>query len=159
MGTINYGSNKYINMGMNLKQFDNINNYEDRQYEYETELEYIIEETQNTINKYTFEYFTVKIEPGYYEGFYLDIDFDYLYLDDYQEKLTVLKEITQLKQFLLECCYMGLVKYSPGWCMGYHSEQETKQGIKQAIKEIKQTIKNYPTYNTYRKCKYSGGMN
>lgn len=109
------------------------------------------EEVSEILKKYNFEYFTVKIEPGYYDGFYVDIDFDYIWLDDYQEKLTVLKETTQLKLFLLECCYMGLVKYSPGWCTGYYSEQETKQGIKQAIKEIKQTIKNYPTYYTYRK--------
>lgn len=150
MGTINYGSNNYINMGMNLKQFDDILNYKDRIYEYETELDYIWEETQALLNKYNFEYFTVKLEPGYYEGFYIDIVFDYLWVD-YYEKALILKELTQLKQFLLKCCENGLVKYSAGWCMGYYTEQETIKAIKECIRTTKETIKKYPTYRTYKK--------
>jgi hypothetical protein len=151
MGAINYGSNDYFNIGMNLPIFDNYTSYTDRQYEYETELEFLYDETQQLINKYNFDYFTVKIEPGYYEGFYIHIDFDFLWLDNYQEKLTVLKEITQLKKFLLECCQYGLVRYSPGWCTSYYSEQETIQDVKAAIKEMKQNFRNYPTYYTYKK--------
>jgi hypothetical protein len=150
MGAINYGNNEYFNIGMNLNAFDDYTNYDDRQYEYESELEYLIDEIKELLNKYNFQYFTVNYEYGYYEGFYINIDFDYLYLDDHAERLTVLKEITQLKQFLNECCYIGLVKYSPGWCTAYYSEQETKQAIKQAIKEMKQNFIHYPTYKTYR---------
>lgn len=113
MGTINYGHNNYINIGMNLNQFDDILNYDDRQFEYETEL-------------------------------------DYLWVD-YYEKALILKELTQLKQFLLQCCENGLVKYSPGWCMGYYDEQTTIKAIKSSIRETKENIKKYPTYRTYRK--------
>ena len=81
----------------------------------------------------------------------MNIDFDYLWLDNHKEKLTVLKEITQLKKFLLECCVIGITEYSPGWCMGYYDEETTIQDIKQVTKEIKQKILKYPTYNTYRK--------
>lgn len=150
MGTINYGSNNYINMGMNLSIYDNIYNYEDRQFEYETELDYLWEEIKELLNKYTFEYFTIKLEPGYYEGFYIDIDFDYLWVDSYEKPL-ILKELTQLKQFLLQCCNYGIVKYSPGWCMGYYNEQETRKAIKQCIRNTKENIKKYPTYRTYKK--------
>ena len=150
MGTINYGHNNYINMGMNLKQFDNILNYEDRQFEYDTELDYLWEETEVLLKKYNFEYFTVKLEPGYYEGFYLHIDFDYLWVDSYEKPL-ILKELTQLKQFLLQCCENGLVKYSPGWCMGYFDYKTTIQAIKECIRNTKEDIKKYPTWKTYRK--------
>jgi hypothetical protein len=150
MGAINYGYNNYINIGMNLNQFDNINNYDDRQYEYESEFDYLWEETQTLLKTYNFEYFTVKLESGYYEGMYIHIEFDYLWVD-YYEKPLILKELTQLKQFLLQCCEIGMVKYSPGWCMGYSDEQTTIKAIKECIKETKENIKKYPTYRTYRK--------
>lgn len=149
MGTINYGSNDYINIGMDLKQFDNIYNYKDRQFEYETELQFLYEEIDELLNKYNFDYFTVKLKPGYYEGFYIDIDFDYLWLESY-EKPIILKELTQLKQFLLKCSSFGMVKYSPEWCMGYYNEKETIKAIKETIKATKETIKKYPTYKKYK---------
>ena len=150
MGTINYGNNNYINIGMNLNQFDNIYNYDDRQYEYESEYDFLWEEIQNILNKYSFEYFTVKLEPGYYEGFYIDIDFNYLWVD-YYEKPLILKELTQLKQFLLQCCNFGMVQYFPGWGTSYANEQNTIKAIKQCIRNTKEDIKKYPTYRTYRK--------
>ena len=143
MGTINYGYNKYFNMGMNLSL-----NYDE--YDYMGEFNYLIEETQETLNKYNFEYFKVTLEYGYYEGFYIDIDFDYLWVD-YYEKALILKELTQLKKLLFELCYIGLVRYSPGWCMGYSDEQTTIKAIKECIRETKENIKKYPTYKTYRK--------
>lgn len=141
MGAINYGHNNYINIGMNLKQFDNIDNYDDRMYEYETEFDYLWEETKALLNKYNLEYLTVKLEPGYYEGFYIHIDFDYLWVD-YYEKPLILKELTQLKQFLLQCCENGMVQYFPGWGTSYANEQTTIKAIKECIKETKENIKN-----------------
>jgi hypothetical protein len=146
MGAINYGNNKYFNMGMDLSP-----DYDE--YDYQCEYEYQFEETQNTIDKYNFNFFKIWIENGYYEGFYLCIDFDFLYFDDWNEKREMLKEITQLKHLLKELCYNGLVKYSAGWCMAYYSEDETKQAIKTVIKEIKQNILNIPTWRKYHKKK------
>lgn len=144
MGTINYGYNNYFMMGINPYKYID-------EYEKETDINFLWDEINNTLKKYKFEYFTVTLEPGYYEGMYINIDFDFLWLYNYQEKLIVLKETTQLKLFLLECCKWGFVQYSPGWVTGYYSEEETTMNIKQAIKEIKQNIKNFPTYYTYRK--------
>lgn len=146
MGTINYGTNKYFNIGMNLSR-----DYDE--YDYQCEYEYQFEETQHTIDKYNFNFFKIGIENGYYKGFYIWIDFDFLYFDDWNEKRQMLKEITQLKHLLNELCYNGLVKYSAGWCTGYCSEEETKEAIKQSIKEIKQNILNIPTWRKYHKKK------
>lgn len=143
MGTINYGYNKYFNIGMNLSH-----NYDE--YDYQCEYEYQFEETQHTIDKYNFNFFKIGIENGYYEGFYIWIDFDFLYFDDWNEKRQMLKEITQLKHLLNELCYNGLVKYSPGWCTTYHTEEETKTAIKKAIRKTKEEIKHFPTYKKYR---------
>ena len=142
MGTINYGSNNYFNIGMDLSP-----DYDE--YDYMGEFNYLIEETQETLKKYTFEYFEIDIKYGYYQGFYIDIDFDYI-LVDYHEKPLILKELTQLKKLLIELVYIGLVKYSPGWCMTYYTQRETIIAIKKAIREAKENIRHYPTYKTYR---------
>lgn len=144
MGTINYGSNEYFNIGANPE------NYwaDDEFLDFEMEFDY--NRIKSALEKYNFRYFTVTIEPGYYEGFYINIDFDYLWVD-YYEKPEILKELTQLKIFLLGCAYNGLVEYYPGWCMGYSDPIDTKKAIVQRIKELKETFKKYPTYRTYRK--------
>ena len=49
MGTINYGYNKYFNIGMNLSP-----DYDE--YDYMGEFNYLIEETQEILKKYTFDY-------------------------------------------------------------------------------------------------------
>ena len=144
MGTINYSSNDFINLGVNP----------DNYYHGDKYLDFLVDDDyqqiQNIINDFNFEYFTVKLEPGYYEGFYLHIEFDYLWVD-YYEKPLILKELTQLKQLLLKCCNYGMVKYSPGWCMGYSDYKTTIKSIKDCIKETIENIKKYPTYKTYKK--------
>lgn len=151
MGTINYGNNEFFNIGMNLNQFDNILNYEDRQFEYETEFNFLIDEIDTILSKYDFEFFNITYKIGYYEGFYFNIDFKYSYLDDHKERLLVLKELTQLGKLLKEFCCLGLVEYSPGWCMGYYDEETTSEDIKKTIRELKQKFLKYPTYRTLKK--------
>ena len=144
MGTINYGSNEYFNIGVNPENY-----WVDGEF-LDFEMEFDYNRIKNALEKYNFQYFTVTIEPGYYEGFYIKIDFDYLWVDAY-EKLEILKELTQLKIFLLGCSYNGLVEYYPGWCMGYSNPIQTKKAIIQRIKELKSIMRKYPTYNTYKK--------
>jgi hypothetical protein len=143
MGTINYGSNDFINIGINPDNYWIDNDFLD----FEIESDYY--EIKHIFNKYNFDYFTVTLESGYYEGFYIDIKFDYLYLDSYEKPL-ILKELTQLKLFLLECCDYGMVKYSPGWCMGYSDRESTIKAIKSTIRETKENIKKYPTWKNFR---------
>ena len=146
MGTINYGSNDFFNIGFDLSWLDKFDDYDK-----ETEINTIFDEITEILKGYNFTCFSIKIEPGYYEGFYIDIDFDWLYFDDYTEKRQTQKEITQMKRFLEECCYWGLVQYSPGWCTSYATEEQTKKAIKTAIRETRQKINAIPTYRNRKK--------
>ena len=149
MGAINYSSNDTINIGVNPDNYWIENENGNTEF-LDFEIAFDYKEITNLLNQYDFEYFTVKIEPGYYEGFYIDIDFDYLWVDSYEKPL-IQKEITQLKCFLNGCIERGLVQYSPGWCTGYYSAIETRKNLDAAIKELRQIIRKYHTYKTYNK--------
>lgn len=149
MGAINYGSNDYINIGINPDNYWIENeNGENEFLDFDIESDYV--EVHGILDKYDFEYFAVDVKMGYYEGFYIDIDFDYLWVDSYEKPL-ILKELTQLKKFLLQCCEYGMVKYSPGWCTGYSDYKTTQKAINQAIGDAKEKIRKYPTWKTYKR--------
>ena len=136
MGAVNYGTSDYINIGLNVGAVLD-----------EWEVEQIRDEVQGILNKYGFYYFHVAIKPGYYEGFYIDIENNFpVCFDWYEEKRDAQKELTQLKRALFECVGAGLVQYSPGWCTGYYTPAETVQNIKAAIKSARDEVKNIPTY-------------
>ena len=142
MGAINYKTSDFITLGYNTNNI----NYNDEFYyelindEYE-EIKYLLEEEN-------FYYFNVTLEPGYYEGFTIDIEHNFSYCyDNYFEKLQALKEITQIKSFLLYIVnnFNVNVVY-PGWCTGYGDYKKTISEIKSATKLMKSEIKNTPTY-------------
>lgn len=140
MGSINYGSNDYINLGLNL----NLDIYQD----FDT-VQLLAKDIENIIKDNDFYYFSINIKPGYYEGFYINIEYkDYIFCD-YKEKKEAQKEVTKIKQILYLFSDMDIVKYNPGWCIGYSSEKETKKAIKNAIKEMRQDIKNSLTEYTF----------
>ena len=139
MGAINYNTSKYITIGINPDDFN------DENYELN---EFIVNYLY--LNKYKFYFFHVCIMPGYYEGFSIDIDNNFgVCYDDYNEKREAQKEITQIKNFLIECVNCGLVACFPGWCMGYANYKETLHLIKEAIKEMRMEVKDIPTYKNY----------
>ena len=140
MGTINYNTSRYITIGINP------DDYNDENYVVND----IYDEIKSVLNKYNFYFFNVCIVPGYYEGFSIDIDNNFsVCYDDYNEKREAQKEITQIKNFLIECVNCGLVACFPGWCMGYANYKETLQLIKEAIKEMRMEAKDIPTYKNY----------
>lgn len=145
MGTINYGSNNYINIGVNVNDYDECEGFEKELF-----IDDLHFEIKSILDNYYFYYYHVTIEPGYYEGFYINIENNFpVCFDDSNEKREAQKEITQLKRFLLECIAAGLVKYSPGWCTGYSTEEETIKAIKEAVKELRQEVRDTPTYKKY----------
>ena len=155
MGTINYCSNKYITLGVNVDYL-----YEEKEelddndiyYDEDDYLSDYFDEIQDIIDKYNFEYFIVKLKAGYYEGFYVYIkDYDYAFFDNSYEKNETLKEATKLKKLLIELAENGLVACFPGWCTSYLSKEGSKEEIKEAIKQIKQDIKKIPTYKIYKR--------
>ena len=144
MGAINYGTSNYITIGYDLNNID----YEDNLY-YEwiqddfNQVKYILDK------KYSFYYFNVKLKPGYYEGFYIDIEFNFGWcFDSFRDKLEAQKEITQIKKLLLQCINdFGCCSVYPGWCMNYQSRTDSLKELNAAIKEMRDVVKNTPVWS------------
>lgn len=159
MGTINYKSSDYITIGLNVYNPDDFE-VEDGEDVYDViadTIEADREEIQFILNKYNFRFFDVKIEPGYYEGFSIDIFLDYLWYDSWQEKKEVLKEATQVGNFLRECVEYGMCQVYPGWCTTYLSYKESLAGIQKAVREMKEEIRKAPTERTVKFDELWGG--
>lgn len=147
MGTINYKTSDYITIGYNCNYINHDDNF------YYDIVEDYYNQVKWTLDKENFYYFHVTLAPGYYEGFSIDIEFNYkLCFDDYSDKKEAQKEITRIRSFLatclndFECCAVY-----PGWCTTYLNYKESLQKLNKAIKEMRQTVKDTPTYNTYAK--------
>ena len=145
MGAINYFTSDYITIGYNLNNFD----YDEIEWSQEIIREYFETLTELLKENY-FYYWNVKIKPGYYEGFTIDIENNFPYcFDNYQEKKEALKEVTQIEKFLLECINdFECCSVYPGWCTGYADYKESIKDLNRAIKEMKEEVKNTCTYYT-----------
>ena len=154
MGAVNYSTSDYITMG--LKPYD-ISDCEDENGDIDYEmLEMAYEDDmtniENILSRYSFYYFHVTIKPGYYEGFTIDIENNFpVAYDDWEDKRAAQREITRLKQCLLECAGSGLVTCYPGWCTGYEDYKGTCKAIAAAIKDMREEVKNTPTWAQYER--------
>lgn len=149
MGAINYRTNKYITLGLNTNE---IEDDEDNFYY----IQDIFEKCEKIIEKsIDFDYFQLTIKEGYYNGFFLDIDFlDFIYFDNIKEKNETIKEATKLKKILIELVETcSLVACFPNWYTTYLNEEETKKEINKAIKEIKSDLQKIPIYKNYKQSK------
>ena len=168
MGAINYKTSKFLTLGVNPAFYD----FETIKKDYLNNLDYYgmdadeitenfindqiafyyecdRENAENILNNYDFNIFSVGIEPGYYEGFSINIDFDWLYFDDSNEKRDAQKELTKLKKCLIDLTNgAGLVVCFPGWCTGYLDYENTLNQINEAIKDAREYIRKIPTYYT-----------
>ena len=174
MGAINYFTSDYITLGVKpydtddyIKDNDfmdfireewNVNTEDENEVlnavneQINADYEADRENAESILNKYGFYYFHVVLKPGYYEGFTLDIENNFgVALDGWEDRREAQKEITQLKNCLLELADVGLVACSPGWCTGYKDHNETIKAIKEAIKEIREEYKTIPTRRQYQK--------
>lgn len=144
MGTINYKTSDYITIGYNCDFID----YDDEFYF--DDINEFYEMVKNRLNLEYFYYYNIKVVPGYYEGFSIDIEFNYKWcFDDYRDKREAQKEITQIKKFLLECINdFELYVVFPGWCTTYKNRIESIKLLNEAIKEMRQEVKNTRTYRT-----------
>ena len=154
MGTINYYTSDYITLGYNLSfdyegEFDTFKEEQEQRY---LDIEYTFEEIETILKKYDFYYYHVTIKPGYYEGFSIDIENNFpLCYDDCYGKNEAQKEITQLKNFLLECLNCGMCVVYPGWCTRYLDYNDSIKKIKNAISEMRLEVKTIPTWYQYKK--------
>ena len=150
MGTINYGTSDYITIGYNLNWDDSdFETWEEMEEEKQLAIEDMYTNIRAILNEYDFIFYHVVIKPGYYEGFYIDIEnnFPYCY-DSREDKRAAQKEVTELKAFLIECVNTGLVQVWPGWCTSYNTRIKSIDAIKTAIKEMRTEIKSIPTWYT-----------
>lgn len=171
MGAINYFTSDYITIG--LKPYDTIDLENDSEFmeELQNEINEYGGTLENALNdyisicyesdysnieyalkKYSFYYYHVTIEPGYYEGFTIKIENNFpIAFDNYEDKKEANKEITQLKLFLIECARLGLVECFPGWCTGYSDYKNTIKAINIAAQAMREEVKTIPTWNQYNK--------
>ena len=90
------------------------------------------------------------MEYGYYEGFTLNIENNFpVAFDSWEEKREVQKEITEIKKFLADCAGSGLVAVFPGWVTAYEDYRGTLREIESAIAEMRQEVRNTPTWKRY----------
>lgn len=142
MGTINYKHSDYITIGYDCNNFDD---EDDFTYYY---CDAIFENIQALLNQYDFYYFHVALKPGYYEGFSIDIEFNFSYcLDSWLDRRDAQKEITRIYKTLTRLINeYGLCAVSPGWCTHYYNYNDTMVKLKQAIKEMRETVNSTPTW-------------
>lgn len=142
MGAVNYYTSDYITLGYNTNDID----YENEFYYEDIECEY--DEIDDILKNEYFNYFHVTLKPGYYEGFTLDIEYNFSYcLDNYYEKIEAQKEITRIKKLLLYIVNnFNVCAVYPGWCTGFADYKKTISEINAAIKEMRDAVKETPTY-------------
>ena len=145
MGTINYFTSDYITLGVNCNNIESDDDF------------YFLQEDFDAIDDYikenNFYYFNVRVRAGYYEGFSIDIEFNFGYcLDSWQDRREANKEITRIRKFLINCIYCyGLRACSPGWCTAYYNKKDTLKKLSQAIKEMRDTVNSSPTWAQVRR--------
>lgn len=169
MGAVNYRTSDYITMGLKPYDVDDFTQDKDFMQEVEAEVkeyggtveqaiyDYIstcyeddYSNIEMELQKHKFYYFHITIEPGYYEGFTLDIESNFpVAFDSWEDKRDAQKEITEIKQFLIDCAGLGLVQCFPGWCTGYNDYKGTLKAIQAAIKEMREEARTTPTWLQY----------
>ena len=143
--TEEYIKNNYVEFNLDGPEdvtpdlvYDEINEYYNCDYE---NAKYIID-------KYDFNILDISIEAGYYEGYSINIKFDWNYFDDTSEKRDAQKELTQLKKCLYELAGVGYMACRPFWCTSYKNYNDTIKDIDTAIKEARAEFRKIPTYYT-----------
>ena len=153
MGTINYFTSDYITIGVNPDDFrDDFDESADGVAYSDDYVNDLYDDIESILNGENFYYFNIRLRPGYYEGFSLDIEFNFGYcLDGWQDRRDAQKEITRIKAFLLKCIAAGCVAVSPGWCTRYYDYADTLKKLDAAIKAMRDTVNSAPTWAQVRK--------
>ena len=124
MGTINYGGNRtnegLLNIGLNLNRFRSPITIMRR-----------ANMMRGIVDDYNGTWFKVNVEPGYYEGAWVSIEWDedILFYNGPWSFEEVRSEITYLNTMLQLLVNVGCVEYWPGWCTGYSTAAETRKAI------------------------------
>lgn len=178
MGTFNYYTSDYITLAFednNICDFDyckdeileemvengiadsveDITDFEYEDYIYELISEYEQADYDNVkyaLEDYNFYYFHVVQKGGYYYGSQLVIENNFgVAFDDYIDKRQAQKEITKIKEFLHYVTDCGMKATYPGWCPSWFDNKTTHKMIDDAIKEMREEVRNTPTWRQYER--------
>ena len=167
MGTVNYKTSDIITLGMmpyDPRDFeldpDFMEEVRRQSEEYGDEIGSIIYQTiadyteddrqtaEDIVSRYSFEFFQVSIEPGYYEGFSVIISDqlpgEYWDADERQQALTDAANLgNMLEELVYDAC---LVECWPGWCTTYKDQAHSLQAIRKARRELIAEINDTPDY-------------
>lgn len=89
-----------------------------------------------------FEYYSVSVDAGYYEGFQINISREQLAFDNSYQRKEMHKELTRIKNKIIVAIkeYTMCVCY-PGWCIGWEDTIENSlKALNEAIKEERKVI-------------------
>jgi hypothetical protein len=152
MGTINYRASDIVTLGYNVPSELDYSKEEIEEifeYGYEDIQDYINDDTEDVysvckeiVDRYNFYWFKVELKSGYYDGFYLDLNTDYMikYLEQ-DDKDEIKEEIKDLKKMLYELLsYMNVC--SPWWCTTWYNFEEGTKKIDEAIKKLNNELAN-----------------
>ena len=167
MGTINYRTSDIITIGLNPydpRDFENDPDFmEDARIRCIENGCSIFDWIAGTINEYTeddrnraedaisnykSDFFTVTIEPGYYEGFSINItnDLPSEFYDD-EERNEALNDADELRNLLIELVEdVCLVQVYPGWITTYIDPAHSLTNVKKAMREVIAEINDTPDY-------------
>ena len=150
MGTINYRASDIITLGYQISCESDFSDNDIEQIlesGWEDIDEYIRFDTDNMfdickeeLDNYDFSWFNVELKNGYYEGFYLDLDTNYVmkYLEE-EDKQEIREEIKKLKELLYKLLdYMNVC--SPWWCTTWYNYNDGKKMIDEAIDKLNKEI-------------------
>ena len=170
MGTINYKTSDYITLG--IKPYDKddfiknndpisaleiieeaaVNGYSSiDDYIYELIECYYDDDRTNAesyMRNYNFEYFSVSIDYGYYEGLYIDLSEEFPLFIDEDERPDIISEVDDLKKLLSDLAGCGFVACFPGWCTGYSDYNGTMEEIETACNALKEKAETIKTWDT-----------
>ena len=165
MGAVNYKTSDYITLGVKLLSACDIEQDNELMQELTEQAAECGQNPENTVyyyiadcydedrgnvefelDKHCFKWFRVAIEPGYYEGFTLDITDDFPAEIDADERREARAEIDELERCLIECAGLGLVKCSPGWCTGYADYAGTLDAIGKAVQAMIEDLAAVPAW-------------
>lgn len=166
MGTVNYKTSDIITLGLRP--------YEPRDFELDPDFmedarkhceengcsifdwiegtinEYTEDDQQtaeNIISRYSFEFFQVSVEPGYYEGFSIDIanNLPSEFCDE-DERAQAFADVQSLRD-LLTCLVFDacLCEVWPGWCTTYRDTDQSKTAIRKATRALLADVADAPT--------------
>lgn len=165
MGTINYGTSKYITMGIDPYDFEQVKNciIEDLQEDQEDitpgeisdqevydRIDFYYEADRDNAEYYLNELnlntgnFSVKLNPGYYEGLYISIDYDILYFYDQDEKDETIQDAKKIIDLLKNLAGIGFQACHPFWYTTFKSYEETLKEIETAYNDMISDIDNTP---------------